>query len=65
MPFFREKYLPFTTEQLDALHWKVNIDPRKHYDIIDLMVNGQFGAINDPKESDRIQAEPAIIFLKK
>lgn len=53
------------TEQLDALHWKVNIDPRKHYDIIDLMVNGQFGAINDPKESDRIQAEPAIIFLKK
>lgn len=53
------------TERLDALHWKVDIDPRKHYDIIDLMVNGQFGAINNPKESERIQAEPAIVFLKK
>ena len=51
--------------QLDALHWKVDIDPRKHYDIIDLMVNGQFGVFDDPKENERIKTEPAVIFLIK
>lgn len=53
------------TEQLDALDWMVNIDPRKHYDIIDLMVNGQLGVINDPEENKRIQSEPAADFLIK
>ena len=53
------------TEQVDALYWKVRIDPRKHYDIIDLMVKGQLGMINDPIEDKRIQEEPAVIFLKK
>lgn len=53
------------TEQVDALYWKVLIDPRKHYDIIDLMVDGQLGVINDPEENKRIQEEPAVMFLKK
>lgn len=50
-------------EQVDALTWKVSIDPRKYHDIIDMMVNGQFGVINDIEETKRIQTEQQVQFL--
>lgn len=53
------------TEQVDGLFWVVRIDARKHYDIIDLMINGQLGVINNPVENERIQEDAAIAFLKK
>ena len=52
-------------EQIDGLNWKVDIDPRKHPDIIDLIVNGQLGDISDPVTTEQIQAEPQARFLIK
>lgn len=52
-------------EQIDALIWKVEIDPRKYFDIIDLIVNGRLGVINDREEAERIQSEPQAQFLIK